>query len=213
MYKLNYAKHVTMCCKETSNNNNNNSTKSSKSSTIVQYCSQCELQLFDAASVERHRLAHGLVTQLSHSLQLTLTNSSPSAALEWFVGKIQFDFNDNGWGQSAVSQVDAMLTNCSLDDLLYLAKDSQFQSMVDVLLNDHHKQTTMGSRRHGNGIPAPSPRPARPQLIETGLVRPLVLHILSKDAKPTRCNKKPAVVPAPSPVHVTLINFNDISFI
>lgn len=54
------------------------------------------------------------------SLQLTLTSATPSPAIEWFVGKVQFDFNDHRWGRAAVQQVDDLLALCTADDLAYL---------------------------------------------------------------------------------------------
>ena len=55
-------------------------------------CSFCGISFCSGALHERHRLAHGLVTKLTGNIQLTLANSVPSAALEWFIGKVRQSF-------------------------------------------------------------------------------------------------------------------------
>ena len=206
VYKMNFSKHISMCCsansagtgiasrkaaaaaaiKSSSSSSSLSLSSSLSSSTLPQAaaaagggggggggavvnhsitklaepdmwlngCRPCERRTFaDLASHQRHRLSHGLINKLSRCLQLHMPpDAVRSPAIDWFVAKIQFNFSDCQWGRTAVEQVEALLAQCSADDLLRLSQDADFYDLAKSLLNEISYNNVSVNSSGGGGL-------------------------------------------------------------
>lgn len=96
-------------------------------------CHFCQMHLSSETHFRRHRLAHGLVMQLTRSLRLS---SSPGK--DWLAEQVRLSVLDKNWLRQAVREVEQCVERSDIDRVVRqrhgISDDADFDNVVDLLM-------------------------------------------------------------------------------